>query len=157
MHVQETITKIRRRYWLLRHLQRHGLDQMELLKVYMTIIRSTIEYASVVYGPMLTKEQSDKIEHLQSQCLKIIFGFYHSYASLLEHTGLERLEQRRARAIEKFAMKAEQGSYKKWFPRRPDNGRTRRPKKFLESYARCDRLKNTPIFHMRRVLNALYQ
>ena len=93
LHVQMTITKVRRRFWVLRHLQKAGLKCEDLLKVYCSTIRSVVEYCSVVYGPLLTRTQSEAIERLQSQSLKIIYGFDKSYRSILEQTGLETLEE----------------------------------------------------------------
>jgi hypothetical protein len=73
----------------------------------------------------------------------------------LEGTAIGKLSDRRAAAIEKFAKKCLSGQYSHWFP--PNRGlcRTRRPKKYHEEYARCERLKNTPIYHKRRLLNSL--
>ena len=153
LHIEKTVSKVRRRYWILRHLKRHGLTAPELLQVYCSTIRSVIEFTSVVYGPMMTEEQNRSIEKLQSQCLKIIYGFDLSYRKILEQTGLQLLSQRRDEAIRKFANKCLEGNYSHWFPRNEAKRQTRRPLKFKEEFARCDRLKNTPVFTMRRVLN----
>jgi hypothetical protein len=45
------------------------------------------------------------------------------------------------------------GDFKSWFPLNKSSRSTRGRKKYLEEYARCDRLKNSPIFYMRRRLN----
>ena len=53
----------------------------------------------------------------------------------------------------KFAKKTAEGPYAAWFPKR-DGGRSlRNGKEYVEEYARCDRLYNSPIFAMRRALN----
>jgi arginine/ornithine N-succinyltransferase beta subunit len=82
--VNNIIRKTRRRYWVLRHLRKFGLSDEELLKVYKSSVRSVIEFTSVVYHPMLTKEQSKDIERLQMQALKCIYGIQHSYEKLLK-------------------------------------------------------------------------
>ena len=88
-----------------------------MVKVYMANIRSCIDFASVVYGPMMTGEQSEEVERLQRQCLKIIYGFHLSYATVLEMSGLERLSDRRKKASEKFARKcAASEQFGHWFP-----------------------------------------
>jgi hypothetical protein len=153
LHVYETISKVRRRYWILRHLKRHGLTENELVKVYTSHIRSCIEFAQVIYGPMATAEQKADIEKLQSQSLRIIYCFNHSYRECLEKAGIQTLEERRKEAIRRFAAKTAIGQYSHWFPRNEIIGRTRNPLRYKECYARCDRLKNSPIYHMRRVLN----
>ena len=154
LHVSETVSKVRR-FWMLRHLKKNGLNNAELVNVYTMHLRSCIEFASVVYGPQITASQNNEIEKLQSQSLKVIFGFDESYRKCLELSGLERLEDRRVKAIEKFAVKASQGRYSHWFPRNNCGGRTRSSLKYREYYARCERLRNSPIYYMRRVLNAL--
>jgi hypothetical protein len=102
---------------------------------------------------MLTEEQKGDLERLQSQSLKIIFGFDNSYAKVLELSGLEPLEDRREAAIAKFAKKCTESQYHHWFPLNERGGRTRSSLKYREDYARCDRLRNSPIFYMRRILN----
>jgi hypothetical protein len=100
----------------------------------------------------MTEEQSEAVERLQSQSLKIIFGFERSYRSILEETGLDTLKARRESAILRFAKKSMEGRYKHWFPLN-EAGRTRHALRYKEEYARCERLRKTPIFHMRRALN----
>jgi hypothetical protein len=103
---------------------------------------------------MMTAEQIEQIERLQAQSLKIVYGFDLSYQKVLELSGLERLDVRRSAAILKFARKSLEGNYSHWFPLNEAGGRTRASLKFREDYARCERLKNSPIFYMRRLLNA---
>ena len=71
--------------------------------------------------------------------------------------GIDLLSTRREKAIETFALKSLNGQYSHWFPPYVGRGGTRAPKKYKETYARCERMKNTPIFHMRRVLNRIDQ
>ena len=111
LHVKETIKKLRRRYWVIRHLKRHGLNEEELVRVYKSNLRSVVEYCSVVYGPMLTQEQEDAIERAQGQALKIIFGFNNSYRKVLEMSGLETLKERRLSAMKKFALTCKSNKY----------------------------------------------
>ena len=90
---------------MLRHLKLCGLNKPELVRVYCSILRSVIDFCSVVYGPQLTKEQSDAIERLQAQSLKIVFGFDKSYSQVLKEAGLQLLAERRADSIKAFAKK----------------------------------------------------
>jgi hypothetical protein len=112
-----------------------------------------VEYCSVVYGPLLTAAQSERIERLQSQSLKIIYGFDLSYRKLLEKTGLETLESRREKASLKFAEKCLAGKFSHWFPPNETARITRGTKPYKEEFARCERLRKTPIYSMRRALN----
>ena len=132
---EETIRKVRRRYWVLRHLKRHGLDEQELVRVYTSILRATVEFCSVVYGSVLTGEQSEDLERLQAQSLKIIFGFNRSASEVRELAGVETLEERRRAALGRFAKKALEGKHQHWFP--VNSGRkSRHTKHFKEDFAR---------------------
>ena len=96
---------------------------------------------------------SNQIERLQAQSLKIIHGFDKSYSEVLELSGNETLEARRSKALSSFANKSLNGQFSHWFPLNEGAGRTRESLKYKEEYARCDRLRNSPIFAMRRLLN----
>ena len=136
----------------MRHLKSYGFNGDELVKVYVSVIRPCIEFCSVVYHSMLTAEQKEQLEHLRQQALKCIFGYTQSYRALREKTGLDTLKDRRECAVLKFAEKCSAGKFCDWFPLRV--GREMRgSKRYREDYARCDRLKDSPIFYMRRALN----
>ena len=65
------------------------------------------------------------------------------------------LRQRRTDMVDNFASKcATSERFGHWFLLK-ESGRTgnRREEKYLEEFARCDRLKNSPIFYMRRRKN----
>ena len=122
------------------------------------MIRSAIEYSSVVYGGFLTQEQSDELERLQATCLKIIWGWHYSYRRVLQISGLQTLEKRRDDAFKKFTLKAFQSTRfrDRWFPlRERDEHGLRRRRPFLETRQRHDRLQRAPINRMRRLVNDL--
>jgi hypothetical protein len=150
--VDEITKKVRRRLWVLRHLKSYGFNERELVKVYCSVIRPCIEYCSVVYHSMLTQEQEEALEHLQQQALKCIYGYSQSYRVQKERAEIQSLKERREEAVEKFALKSVGGKYSSWFPPR-DTRLVRNGNRYREDYARCDRLKNSPLFYMRRVLN----
>ena len=101
----------------------------------------------------MTKEQCERIERLQRQSLKIIYGFDRSYKSLLEETKIEELQERRDKAVLKFAKKCIAGNFGHWFPPNQAARRTRKSLPYREDFAR-DRMRKTPIYTMRRALNA---
>ena len=152
-HIDAMVVKARRRLWVLRHLRHFGMEENKLVEVYKMNIRSIIEYCSVVYHSLLTKEQAMKVERLQYRALKCIYGMDNSYRALLEKTGIEKLEDRREAACIKFAEKARAGKFEHWFPKRNVSRTLRGGRVYLEENARCDRLKNSPLFYMRRRLN----
>ena len=154
-HVSALVKKLRRRFWILRHLKEFGFNEKELVQVYCAQVRSVADFCSVVYHSLLTQEQSDLIERQQYQALKCIFGPVESYRALLERSGVERLSDRRLKAVEKFAGKCLVSRFREWFPLNDPERKTRKTKKYKELFARCDRLRKTPIYFMRRLLNSL--
>ena len=54
---------------------------------------------------MLTKEQSNNLEKLQSAALKIIYSYKDSYGDLLQKSGLDTLFDRRPSLLDKFVVK----------------------------------------------------
>ena len=155
-HMQSIKTNFMRNCWMLHHLRRARINSRHMTKIYCSMIRSAMEYSSVIYGGFLTQQQSDELERLQATSLHIIWGWDMSYQKVLTVSGLETMEARRKKAFEKFTMKAyKDRRYREaWFPLRPPDQhslRTRRP--FQEEAAGHERLRNTPVHRMRRLLN----
>ena len=143
------------RIWILRHLGHVGFSQVDLLRVYKSVLLPVHDYCSCVFNSTLTLTQSNALERLQAQALKAIYGYEYSYRSLLETTGLETLKARRDRRCEKFASKClANPRYRDWFPLSQEPLRaTRHRKQYQEHFARTKRLYNSPIYDMRRRLN----
>ena len=72
------------------YLRRLDLNDQE--SVYTSILRSVVKFYSVVHGPLLTKDQGELLERLQSQSLKIAYVFERQ---ILEASYLQRSEKRR--------------------------------------------------------------
>ena len=73
---------------------------MGVLDMFKVLIRPVLEYASSAFNSLLTATQAGKLEQMQAQALKIIFGWKVSYATALRETGTERLEERRKKHTE---------------------------------------------------------
>ena len=57
-------------------LKRAGINQIDLIRIYVSVIRPVVEYACPVWRMNLPKCVSDNIEIIQKRCLKTIFpGF----------------------------------------------------------------------------------
>ena len=148
-------SRFRSRTWTLRHLRQTDFSEEELKRFYTTNIRPIVEYSSVVYHSMITKEMSHDLEMQQSRALKNIYGNTYSYSRLLELAGLETLQQRREAACIKFAEKtAANPRFSLWFPRRTTRARSRTQEEFVERRARTERRKKSPLFYFRRMLNS---
>ena len=94
-HVVALLKRLRSRLWILRHLREAGFNQTELVRVYTTIIRPVHDYMCVVFHPMMTDEQDEHVERIQSQALKSIFGWKIPYVELRARAGVTTLRQRR--------------------------------------------------------------
>ena len=147
--------KFRTRMWILRHLAHRGLLAQDLLKVYQSIILPCHDYCSVVYHSSLTAFQANSLERLQSQALKCIFGYQYSYRALLEMSGLPTLEARREARCTRFASKTVANPrFAHWFPRAEQPRTLRNRAVFQESRAKTNRLFKSPLYDLRRRLNA---
>ena len=154
----EAIQKaVRSRVWMLRNLKGHGFNEEELLKVYKTIIRPAIEYGAAVYHSSLTDEQDEKLEGLQVTALKAIYDPFLSGRKLRDRAGITTLRTRREDIAFKFASKcATNPRLTHLFPLKNTRRSTRQAvtkEIYLETKARCDRLRNSPLHYYRRVLN----
>ena len=153
-HVEEIAKKFRRRFWCLRHLKRLGFTQQELVRVYKCNILPIADYTDAVYHALLTDEMDETLENLQNSALKCIFDHRLSARVLRQKSGLTTLRKRRIEHVDRFAQKsAANPDFAHWFPLRSGRTSARSGEKYLEEYARCDRLKNSPLFFMRRRLN----
>ena len=110
----------------------------------------------MVYGPLLTKNEKDKIEKLQRSALRIIYGFNLSYDKLLSISCIETLQSRRNNAIKSFPCKNLKNVRfgKKWFEVN-DGLNLRCREKYKIMKFNTERLKNGPLNNMRRVLNEI--
>ena len=139
--------------WILRHLGQAGFSQEELAKVYKSVIRPTLDYCSVVYHSILTDEQDQVVERLQSQALKSIYGYRASYAEMRERADVTTLRARRIEQCDRFAEKSRMNPcFEHWFPERAGR-QGRHAEQYQEFTARTDRLNNSPLYYYRRRLN----
>ena len=156
-HVNETINKFYSKLWTLRFLKRSGMASADLLNIYNVVIRSAVEYCSVVYHPLIPAYMSDKLEQIQKQAIKIIFGNSVSYADLISEGRIETLKERRIKNIAKFANKAVLNPKfsEKWFPINTTerDARTSTRKKYIEKNCTTERSRNNPVQYMIRILN----
>ena len=105
---------------------------------------------------MLTDYQGEAIERLQSQALKIIYGKDMKYRNMRDKAGVGTLRARRVEACDRFAAKCSKGRFSHWFPKKKAARATRSgagAETYVEKFAQCGRLKNSPFCYMRRRLN----
>ena len=154
-HIDHIRKKFSRRVWAIRHLKRTKIENGTLVKIYVSMLRPIIEYACQVYYHMMNKTQADTIEDFQKKVLKIIYGYETSYEKALSESGLERLAARSEKLARDFAHKtANTDRFRGWFPMKTAPTYNLRNNLFFEEeFTQENRLYNSPIHRMRRILN----
>ena len=154
-HVNETVKRVRQKYWVLYHLRRLGFTESELVRVYKVNILPTFDYCCPVYHSLLTDLQDQQLEAAQIGALRGIFGYDLSARKLRAKADLTTLRKRRIELTDKFAAKCLLNDrFKSWFPLKQGRQSARNnSEKYQEQYAKCERLRNSPLFYMRRRLN----
>ena len=145
--------KFASKIWVLRHLGHRGFSKPDLLRVYKSIVLPAHDYCSNVYNSVITQYQADELERLQARALKAIYGYQFSYRELREMSGLTTLRERRNARSDSFVQKCLGGRFKHWFPKKSYARELRVNGEYEEYYARCNRLRNSPLYFMRRRLN----
>ena len=130
--------------------------------MYRTVIRPAVEYSSIVYHMLISRELAGKLESVQRQALRIIFGYSADIQDIMERWDIELLEDRRRAAVLRFAVKNEKNPRYggRWFKEARHEERevrTTTRNKYIEPRCRTDRLKNNPINYMTKLLNEHYK
>ena len=156
-HVTEVINKFYSKLWTLRFLRRSGMPSKDMPNVYFTVIRSTVEYCSIVYNSMIPQYMSDKLEMIQRQAMRIIYGRGVDCNKLVSDGVIEELKTRRENACIRFARKALMSPRfgQTWFPKNQvtRTARSTTRKVYEERTCRTERDRNNPIQYMIRMLN----
>ena len=154
-HVEVIKKKVRQRLWTLYNLKKNGFSDEELVQVYKTMIRPVADYCDVVYHPLLSDDLDEDLERLQDRALRCIYGTKISGRKMREKAGIETLRARRVAHCDNFAQKClDNPRFRAWFPlRRARATRVSAREKYMEFFARCERLRASPLYFFRRRLN----
>ena len=71
-HVDEIMSKARKRVYMIYQLKRAGINPNDLIRIHVSVIRHVVEYAWPVRHTNLPNYLLDNIEIIQKRCLKII-------------------------------------------------------------------------------------
>ena len=149
------------RMLIIKNLVKFDIPLVDLVQVYILYIRSVMEQSAVVWHPAITKGEQRDIERTQKVALKVILGHnYTSYENSLQLTGLETLASRRKKLSLNFAKRCVKNEKTKWmFPQNTRTGAmtTRHPEKFKVTKAKTQRLTNSAIPYMQRLLNVEFK
>ena len=112
-HVELLIEKFYSRLWALRFLKKSGLESGKLLELYNSVLRSAVEYCSVVYHSMIPTALADKLESVQRKALRIIYGWDSNIDDIIAAKNIESLASRREKSVLNFArfLRQEMESY----------------------------------------------
>ena len=150
-----------KRLYMLCILKKYKAPVGDLLSVYLMYIRPLLEYASPVWSPALTVQQSNKIERIQKRACRIIIGYhnYTDYANALEFLNIISLEHRRKQLFEKFAKSIISSRHSSMLPPLRSTLPNYRPLRskdgFLEPMCRTQRYKKSPLPQVIKTLNNL--
>ena len=92
--------KANRRLHAIRQLKRCGVPGQDIVQVYCAIVRSTLEYASVVYVN-LPRYISDSIEGIDKRTMAIIYPGK-NYNEALVNANIVTLQERKIAACKRF-------------------------------------------------------
>ena len=131
----------------------------DLLEVYILYIRSVLESSAVVWHSSLTVGQELELERVQKVALKIILKErYESYDNALKLCALPSLKDRRIQLCTKFATKCVKSSKNNdMFLLKTAVRLTRQPEKFMVTRCNTERLRNSSIPYMQKLLNAKFR
>lgn len=153
-HVQHVTSSLRRKFWALRHLDKLGMSEENLVKVYKCSILPIADYCAPAYHSMLTDAQDQSLEQAQVGALRCIFGYGISGRKMRQKSKVQTLRERRVMLTDRFARKCiTSRRFRHWFPLEKGRRSGRSGEIYKEFFAKCERLKNSPLYYMRRRLN----
>ena len=140
---------------ILRKLYEFDLPVEDLVLIYNQYIRSILEYNSNVWFSSISNEDREDIERVQRVACKIILkDDYGTYDQALEKLNLQNLSDRRQMLAGRFAVKCTKNDrFKELFPLNPNHNGVRDSEKYFVNFAHTDRLKDSAIPAMQRILN----
>ena len=103
-HTEYIVKKANKKLYPLRILRRAGVDQNNLLKVYVCTVRPVLEYAIPIWQN-IPDYLSKEIESAQKRALQIIFSESESFAEALNFAQLPTLTTRRVQICEKYMVR----------------------------------------------------
>ena len=107
LHIDEIVGKVSKRLHIIRALRRAGVPAQELVHIYISLIRSILEYCWPVWHTSLPQYLSDDVEKIQKRAFRIICPAL-VYAEAMKQLGCSSLYERREVICMKTVEKIEQ-------------------------------------------------
>ena len=156
-NISSIVKKANARMELLRRVAGFGTPVEDLKNIYILFVRSILEQSATVWHSSLTQENAEDLERVQRSALKIMLNDkYVSYTRSLAQLGLETLSDRREALCLNFALKCTKNEkLSHMFPLNQKNHdmETRHEERYKVQFAHTNRLKNSPIIYMQKLLN----
>ena len=140
---------------ILHRLRKFSLPVEDLVTIYILYIRSVLEQSAVVWNSSISKGEQLDIERLQKCALRAILKEdYIAYEDALITCNLETLKARRNKLCLTFALKCTKSDKSSHlFPLKGNAMDTRNCEKYVVTKSCTDRLSNSAIPYMQRLLN----
>ncbi|XP_078614432.1 uncharacterized protein LOC144883712 [Branchiostoma floridae x Branchiostoma japonicum] len=155
--VTRMIGKANGRLFFLRKLKHFNLPTQDLVTIFTSFVRPVLEYCAPVWHPGLTCAQSDRLEAVQRRAVRTILGrHFTNYEQARKNLNIPLLSDRRRDLCFKFGTYLERHRPSMLPPKGSDyhNRTTRNCDKYRHVKCRTDRLRNSPIPYVVRLLNA---
>ena len=107
LHIDEIVGKASKRLHIIRVLRRAGVPAQELVHIYISLIRSILEYWCPVWHTSLPQYLSDDVEKIKKRAFRIICPAL-VYAEAMKQLGCSSLYERREVICMKTVEKIEQ-------------------------------------------------
>ena len=123
-------------------------------------VRSVVEQSCVVWHSSLTIKNSTDLERIQRVAVKIITNGAFSYKEGLRELNLPTLKERRGMLCARFATKclsSKKSNNMSKLNTSTNKMKLRYQKKFKETYTKTNRLYNSAIPYMQRMLNSQHK
>ena len=146
------VKKANARMRLLHKIVEFSAPVEDMVEIYTSYIRSMLEQSCTVWHSSLTQENSEDLERVQKSAVRIILGVnYTTYEEGLQSLMLAKLSDRREKLSLKFAQKCLKNDLTSdLFPL----NNVRNKEKFKVLHANTDRLKDSAVPYLQRLLNA---
>ena len=146
------VQKANARMRLLHKLSEFSPPIEDLVTIYTSYVRSILEQSCTVWHSGLTQDDSADLERVQKSALRIMLQEdYTTYEEALETLMLAKLSDRREKLCLKFAQNCVKNELTAdLFPLNQKNKR----EKYKVKFAHTDRLKNSAVPYLQRLLNA---
>ena len=153
------VKKANLRLQLLRKVAEFSTSIEDKRTIYLLYVRSILEQSSVVWHSSLSQENSEDLERVQKSAVRIILGTkYENYEDGLLKVNLETLKDRRTELSKKFAIKCTKSDNIRVSDIFKDRNKLhkmnmRNGEVYKVDYAHTERLTNSSIPYMQRLLN----